>query len=101
MTSSEAFKVGFFTACADRGLDRAGAEKLINKTASMLANLAGAATLALPVGAGLGAGYLAAKATAPLEDVDDLQQVELIQELQRLARQARDRQLQKRMVGTP
>jgi hypothetical protein len=108
VTQRESFKAGFLLACADRGLSGSEATAAVEKAASILsmlaspvnaaAGLAPLAGVAIPAAAGVGAGYLAARATSPLGDSDDLQKQELIAELQAFARRARERKANKLLV---
>lgn len=100
-----AFKIGFLLKCAEAGVSPAahvGRADAMTKRAdpgvlswlgsgalSGTGNTLGLAALGLPVGVGLGGGYLAHKAMENPTDEQDVKDGELSEEYRRLARQAR------------
>ena len=104
MTPREAFKIGFLMQCADEGLSGEQTAGRISQLADRLEKAAGlgdvldtaksglVTSLAIPVAAGAGIGYLAHRAAVPEVDEDDVKKRELIDEFRHYARRARDKQ---------
>ncbi len=107
LTAREAFKVGFMLKCAEAGLSRAEIEACMVKAAGMwgditsaaapVMNAVGTASIAAPILAGAGVGYLAHRSATPDIDENELKTQELIEELKHYARRAKEHQRVKAM----
>lgn len=113
MTPREEFKVGVLLQCAERGLDVEQTLSHIEKCATIIDSVRNTLTwpltfardtiqnmgptallagTAIPIGAGLTAGWGLAKATEPEVDVEEIKARELLNEYSRLTEQAKRRQ---------
>lgn len=122
MSPREAFKAGFLLGCVDRGVDPAGAHALVKQAlgagagkvlgevveaggrglASLVPTALNAGLLAavgLPIAAGAGTGWAAAKLTDDDTNVDEAKSDEVLAELQRLTDQARRQAAVKALRG--
>ncbi len=116
MTPREAFKVGFLAYCAERGLgaDEVGALvkrasifgevvraplRLASSVAPTALNAALIGAIGLPIVAGAGTGWAAAKLTDDDSDVDAARSDEILAEYQRLTDQARRQSALKALQG--
>jgi len=119
MSPQEGFKIGFLLACADRGLDAEEAHGLVKRafagldsvldlpgralsalgpTAAQTAILAG---VGLPIAAGAGTGWAAAKLTDDDSNVEEAKTDEVLAEYQRLTDQARRQAAVKQLKSQP
>lgn len=124
MSPREAFKAGFLLSCADKGMTADEAHALVKKAfgpgagnvvgelieapgriiSSVGPGLMGAGALAaigLPIAAGAGVGWGAAKLTDDDSNVDEAKTDELLAEYQRLTDQARRQIAMKQLRGQP
>lgn len=123
MSPQEAFKVGFLLGCADRGLDAAQTHALVKQAVGGLGNVIGElieapgrvissvgphvlnagllAGVGLPIAAGAGTGWAAAKLTDDDTNLDEAKADELLAEYQRLTDQAKRQAAVKQLRGRP
>lgn len=127
MSPQEAFKIGFLLSCADRGLTPEATHALVKeglaKQALGLGNVVGEmieapgrvlsaigptainagllAGIGIPIAAGAGTGWAAAKLTDDDSNVDEAKTDEILAEYQRLTDQARRQTAMKQLTGQP
>ncbi len=123
MSPQEAFKVGFLLSCADRGLSAEATHALVKRAVAGIGNVVGEmieapgrfvsavgptvlnagllAAVGLPIAAGAGTGWAAAKLTDDDSNVDEAKTDEILAEYQRLTDQARRQAAMKQLTGQP